>query len=68
MFNKENIMKIDFIKKIGNYKLEYIALFNKTKISDKEVRKAIQLHGVGEHPYVIFMSKEQFENVFGGKI
>ena len=65
MFNKENIMKIEFTKKIGNYEFEYIALFNQTRISDDEVKKAIQLHGTGEHPYVVFMSKEQFKNVFG---
>lgn len=64
MFNKDDIMKIEFTKKIGSYELEYVALFNQTKISDDEVKKAIQLHGVGEHPHVIFMSKEQFENVF----
>jgi hypothetical protein len=64
MFNKEDIIKIEFTEKTDYYELEYIALFNKTKISDDEVKKSIRLHRMGEHPCVIFMSKEQFENVF----
>lgn len=67
MFDKDNIMRIDFINKIAGAEMEYIALFNKTKISEKDVKKAIQLYGIGKNPNVIFISKEQFESVFLGK-
>lgn len=65
MFDKENIARINFTEYYGKTEIEYVALFNKNKTTVEEVKKAIDLHGVGENPNVIIVSKEQFENVFG---
>jgi hypothetical protein len=61
MFNKDHIMKIEFVNGVG---LERVALFNITKITEEEVNKAIQLDGMVDNPNIIICYKEQFNNVF----
>ena len=64
-FDKNNIMMIEFDKFYPNdYKITMVALYNKTKITDKEARKAIKTYGIGESPNVIIITKKQYENVF----
>lgn len=64
MFDKENIARINFTEYYRKTEIEYIALFNKNKTTVEEVKKAIDLHGMGENSNVIIITKEQFENVF----
>lgn len=64
MFNKDNIMRIDFTECIAGIKIDYIALYNKNNTTETEVQKAIDLHGMGSNAKVIIISKEQFNNVF----
>jgi hypothetical protein len=64
MFDKKNIMKIDFIKSFGNYNIAMVALYNQKNISESDVIKAIEHHGVTENNNVVIMTKVQFENVF----
>jgi hypothetical protein len=65
MFNKDNIIKIEYTQTIGStYKVEMIALYNKTKVTEKEVLKAIELESIAENENVIFMTSKQFNNVF----
>lgn len=67
MFDKNNIMRIDFVEKIGEIELEYVALFNKTKTTEKEAQKAIQLNGIGQNNNIIIINKGQFNSVFLGE-
>jgi len=64
MFNKDNIMQIEFISTIGGCEVQKIALFNMMKTSEEEVNKVIQTEGIYYNPNVIVIYKEQFENVF----
>jgi hypothetical protein len=65
-FDKDNIMRIDFVNTYGStYKVDMTALFNKTKISESEVQKIIEVSSIaGNNPNVIIITKEQYENVF----
>ena len=42
---------------------EKVALFDGRDISEEEVNKLIR-EEVDEHPFVVFMTNEQYENVF----
>ena len=65
IFNKEDIMRIDYVEKLSVLEIEKVALYNKNKITEEEVLEVIKLHGIGYNPNVILIDKEQFENVFG---
>jgi hypothetical protein len=67
MFNPDNIMRIDFVERLAGIEIENIALFNKNNTTDQEAQKAIDLHGMGNNPKVIIISKEQFNNIFKGE-
>jgi len=63
MFDKENLMRIEFIKTFGrDYNVEMVALYNKRHLSESEARDAIQTET--ENEYIAFMEKRQFENIF----
>ena len=63
MFDKENLMRIEFTKTFGrSYDLQMVALYNKRHLSEAEARKAIQTET--ENEYITFMEKRQFENIF----
>jgi hypothetical protein len=64
MFNKENIMQIEFTSRIGGCEVQKIALFNKNNVSENEAIKVIRTEGIYYNPKVIIIYKEQFENVF----
>jgi len=64
MFDKENVMRIDFVNKIGNYSIEMVALFNKNRMTEQQAVEAIRLEGIRENENIIFISKNQFNNVF----
>jgi hypothetical protein len=64
IFNKDNIVRIEFTETIGKYQFEMVALFNKNVLSEEEAVKLIKLKDFGENENIIFMSKAQFENVF----
>ena len=65
IFNKEDIMRIDYVEKLSTLETEKVALYNKNKITEEEVWEVIKLHGIVYNPNVILIDKEQFENVFG---
>lgn len=61
--DRENLMQIDYNKTIGGiYEVEMVALYNQSRISQEEVKEAIQTET--DHPFIIFSTKQQFENVF----
>lgn len=64
MFNKDNIMKIEYATKIGNYTTQMVALYNKTKITENEVLKAIGIAEISQNDNVIFITQKAFDNVF----
>ena len=64
MFDKENIMRIDFTHKWGNIEMKMVALFNKNKITESEVNDIIEMKPIGEYDNVIVISESQFNNVF----
>lgn len=64
MFNKDDIIRIDFEQKYGKIKIEYVALYNNTKTTEQEALEAIETYGIGNNENVIIISKKQFENVF----
>lgn len=63
MIDKDNVMKIEYTVKIaGVHDLEKIALYNKNRITQKEVKNLIDN---GEYsPHVIIIDRQQFDNVF----
>lgn len=62
MLDKENVVKIEFTKYIGDHAFEVVVLFNKRRISEDEVNDIIKTGSY--HPQVIVMDKPQFMNVF----
>lgn len=63
MLDKENLMRIEFQKKIaGVYSVEMLALYNLKRIAEEEVREVIKTESY--NPNVIIVEKLQFENVF----
>ena len=65
---KDNIMRIDYTKTIGQHKFEMIALYNNLKITEKEVSNAIKFgddDAVHSNSNIIFITKKQFDNIFG---
>ena len=63
MFDKENLMRIEYTNKFaGKHSVEMVALYNKKRISEKEVKDVIQTEMY--NPYVIIIEKEKFEKVF----
>lgn len=63
MLDKENLMRIEFTKKIaGVHSVEMVALYNKQRITEEEVRELIEMDSY--NPNVIITEKRQFENVF----
>jgi len=62
-FDKENIMQIEFKKEYSNeHHIDMIALYNKNKISETEVRELIKRDIQTSN--VLVITKKQFENVF----
>jgi len=68
MFDKENIMMIEYDEKYGRLgAVSMIALYNQTKITEADVEQVIA-GGVSEHlNKVILITKSQYENVFMSK-
>ena len=64
MFNKDDVMRIDFSEKYGEIEIPMVALFNKNVILEEEAVKAIKIHGDRSNNKVIIITKEQFDNVF----
>lgn len=64
MFDKDNIMRVDYVTAIGNHKIEMVALYNKKKITEEEVMIAVELDGIEQNKNIIFMTREQHDNVF----
>lgn len=65
MFDKGKIMRIDFDYGVGTLTEQRIALFHADRISEGAVRKFIKQMGPDMyHPLILFITKEQFENVF----
>lgn len=62
MFDKENLVRIDFTKRIGDFKFEMVALYNKQRISEEKIRELIESGTYDKN--VIVIDKQQFENVF----
>ena len=62
MSNK-HIMMIEFTRLIANIDIPMMALYNETRISEKEVRKKI-VDGTAEHSdFIVMMFKSQYENL-----
>lgn len=65
MFDEKNLMRIEYINEYSkNCKVEMIALYNKRRITEEDVLKAVELEGIETNSNVIFMTKKQFENIF----
>jgi thiamine monophosphate synthase len=65
IFDKENIMMIEFIEQYGKLgEVQMVALFNKNKTTEQEAKEAIKLYPISENFNVVFMMKRQFENIF----
>jgi hypothetical protein len=62
MFDKDNLMRVDFVKVIGGTEIDMVALYNKRHVSQEDVREVI--HTEEEHPHVIITTAKQFKNVF----
>jgi hypothetical protein len=62
MLDKDNLMRIDFVKVVGDTKVNMVALFNKRNLSQEDVREVI--HSEEPHPHVIITTARQFQNVF----
>jgi hypothetical protein len=63
--DKENIMLIEYTKNIGSGigKIPMVAIFNKSKISERDVKEVIKYDIYNEN--VIKVEKQEYENVFG---
>jgi hypothetical protein len=61
---KENIMLINYTESIGSRKTEMVALYNRNVITQEEAVQAVKLAGIEQNRSIIFMTKEQYKNVF----
>ena len=61
MFNKEDIMMIEFTE-YGC--IEMVALFNITKTTEQEAREEIEMYRIMMPSKTIIICKKQFDNVF----
>jgi len=65
IFNDDHLGIIEFEQRWGDSVVYHkVAMYNSAKTTELEARKAIQMCGKGEPQNIVFMSKEQFENVF----
>lgn len=62
LFDKDNIMKIEFEDDIGGYSMDKVALYNKNKITEQQAKEII-VNGVWSDQLII-LDKVQFENIF----
>jgi hypothetical protein len=62
MFDPNNMVRKDFISRIGKYEVNMVALFNITKISEADVVKIIK--SGEEDDRVLIVSKKKFLGVF----
>jgi len=62
--DKENIMLIEYTKSYSDsIKVEMVALYNQTRISQSDVKKLIKMDAYNVN--VIHMEKQQYTSVFG---
>jgi hypothetical protein len=65
--DKNNVMIIEYTKNYGSIgKLPMVAIFNKTKISEREAKEVIKYDMYNKN--VIMIEKEQYDSVFGSKL
>ena len=61
---KHHIKMIEYIERFDMWaEQDNVALFDERDITEEKVNKLIR-EGDEYHPYVVFMTKKQYENVF----
>lgn len=58
----DNLSALDYIESYGSLESKNVAVFDRRRVSEKEVVSAIKAGGY--HPDVLVMSEKQYESVF----
>ena len=61
----ENIMIIEYLERIGGEDIPFVAIYNQRHTDEERVRFCIETMSDLPLPYVVFMPREQFRNIFG---
>jgi len=63
-----HVISIDIIRRVADTEIHEIALYNKNRISDEEVREFLTNSTMNEYsPEILVMSIDQFNHIFRDK-